>query len=130
MSKNLIPVERLTIGSTITITDAAWGRTAYRVEDIEFDGEVYAITYGDERDWTDTTYVRAGGCVDAVGELRDEASIPKDEWDAKAEALSADTDHLLGQINAAQGYQLRTIDQRPLYEAVADALGVDAREVA
>jgi hypothetical protein len=128
-----IAIHRLTTGSTIIITDPAWGRTAYLVENIEFDGYGYTITYGDERGWTDTTYVDAGGSVDADGELRTEEDITADEWQALNDAIDASISDKeiqvlrnLGSIATMNGHVCQPIDESPLVEAVADALGVPA----
>lgn len=137
MTPNLIPVERLTIGSTITVKDAAWGRMAYLVIGVEFDGSGYLVTYGselamldDERGFRDTLYVNAGDTVDADGDLRAEADVTADEWQAKADAIAAGNLRLQGKLNALHGYQCREIDERPLVASVASALGLAALQAA
>ena len=131
------PIERLTVGSTITVKDAAWGRMSYVVIGTEFDGYGYLVTYGteaaltDERGWNDSIYVEAGGSVDAEGDLRTDADITADEWTAKADAIDADILQLQGKLNTAHGYVAQPIDEArraQFFDAVAKALGVDARE--
>lgn len=123
----MIPIERLSTGVEIAIP----GYDAVEVLECTFDGSGYSITvctnarYG--WDAVDHIYVDAGGVVEPAGEprwMRPESAVTHDEWRAKADAISADTDRLLGKINAAQGYVPKPIDERPLINAVAQALGL------
>lgn len=62
-----IPIERLTIGSTIMIDEGAHGLCAYVVEDIEplHQGVEFRVTYSNGGRWTETTSFEAGDLVNA-----------------------------------------------------------------
>lgn len=131
-----IQIERLTTGTVIEVP----GFGAAEVYECEFDGSGYSVTYctNDRYGWdcVDHAYFDAGSKVEhaGIGEprwMRPESDVTKDEWQAKADAIDADILQLQGKINAAQGYVAAPFDEArraQFFDAVAKALGVDARE--
>lgn len=124
-----ISIERLTTGTEIYLDTI---KASAQVTAIRFDGEGYGIdlVYGRYLDREEYLYVNAGGSVEFanIGEphLRAESDVTSDEWRAKADAIDADILVLQGALNAAHGHVCREIDERPLVEAVAAAIGVPA----
>ena len=126
-----INIERLTTGTEIYVDTI---KASAQVTAIRFDGEGYGLdlVYGRYLDCEEYLYVDAGGSVEfgARGEptLRAEADVTTEEWRAKADAIDADILVLQGKLNAAHGHVCQPIDERPLVEAVAAAVGVPALE--
>lgn len=124
-----INIERLTTGTEIYLNTI---KASAQVTAIRFDGEGYGLdlVYGRYLDREEYLYVAAGGSVEfgASGEptLRAEAEVSDEEWQAKSDANDAAVLVLGGKLNALNGHICRDIDERPLVEAVADAIGVPA----
>lgn len=128
-----ISIERLTTGTEIYLDTI---KASAQVTAIRFDGEGYGLdlVYGRYLDREEYLYVNAGGSVEFANigepELRAESDVTAEEWRAKGDAIDADILVLQGKLNAAHGYQCQPIDERPLVEAVAAAIGVPALQAA
>lgn len=126
-----ISIERLTTGTMIYVPSL---QGTAEVTAIRFDGEGYGLdlVYGRYLDREEYLYVNAGGSVEfgSRGEptLRAEADVSDEEWQDKSDANDAAVLVLGGKLNALNGHICRDIDERPLVEAVADAIGVPALE--
>lgn len=135
-----IPIERLTTGTLLYIPAIHIRGLITKcddfgtVEEIADDGEGYLLTLAFGIDCIEQHYVPYGETVQFGGrgepKLRAEADVSFEEWRGKADAIGADIDRTIGEINKAQGHVCREIDERPLVAAVADALGVPALRAA
>lgn len=138
----MIPIERLTSGVAIFRKGGDFGPFggAAEVVSVEFDPDGFYVVDAlfiesdGSVEWTGDEAVRffvdPGEKVEFAGRglppfMRLKDDVTAEEWQAKGDALSAETDRAIGQINQVSGYRCRAIDERPLVEAVAAALEVE-----